>query len=223
MGWQLGEPDLVVRMAVPFELPAEGVDVYRNFVIPIPVDRPRWVRGMELQPDNRGVVHHAFMLIDRDGECRRLDAQDAKPGFDGMEAEGAESPDGHFISWQPGKVATAAPEGTAWQLTPGTDLVLQMHMQPPGKCERVQASVGLYFTDEPPTRFPGQAGIAIDRDRHPGRRGQLYVRNALHLADRRGIDRRDSARALPGQATGSPRDLAGRHDGRLAANSRLGL
>ncbi len=153
-GWQLGEPDLVVRMAEPYELPAAGVDVYRNFVVPIPVDSPNWVRGMELRPDNRRIVHHAFMLINRDGECRRLDQRDEQPGFAGMEAQGAESPDGHFISWQPGKIATMAPEGMAWLLTPGTDLVLQMHMQPTGKPERVQASVGFFFTNEPPSRFP---------------------------------------------------------------------
>jgi Flp pilus assembly protein TadD len=153
-GWQLGQPDLVVRMPQTYELPSEGVDVYRNFVVPIPINVPRWVRAMELRPDNRRLVHHAFMLIDRDGECRRQDAADEQPGFEGMEAEGAESPDGHFISWQPGKVTTPAPEGMAWLLTPGTDLVLQMHMQPTGKPEQVQAAVGFFFTDQPPVRFP---------------------------------------------------------------------
>src|SRR5687767_4530450 len=36
-GWQLGQPDLVVTMPAPYTLPAEGKDVYRNFVIPIPL------------------------------------------------------------------------------------------------------------------------------------------------------------------------------------------
>ena len=152
--WQLGKPDLVVRMEQAYELPGEGRDVYRNFVIPVPVDRPRWVRAMELLPENRAVVHHGFMLVDTEGECRRLDAKDPEPGFAGMEAEGAESPEGHFVSWQPGKVVTPAPEGMAWRLTPGTDLVLQMHLQPSGKPESVRAAVGFYFTDEPPKRFP---------------------------------------------------------------------
>src|SRR5215831_17585536 len=30
-GWQLGQPDLVVRMNEPFEIPASGPDVFRNF------------------------------------------------------------------------------------------------------------------------------------------------------------------------------------------------
>ncbi len=152
--WQLGEPDLIVEMDRAYALPAEGPDIYRNFVIPIPIDRPQWVRAMELRPDNRRVVHHAFLLSSHDGECRRLDEADPEPGYGGMEAEGAESPDGHFVSWQPGKIASSAPPGMAWMLTPGTDLVLQMHLQPTGKSERVHASVGFYFTPHAPTRFP---------------------------------------------------------------------
>lgn len=152
--WQLGEPDLIVRMDRAYSLPADGPDIYRNFVIPIPIEGPQWVRAMELRPDPRSVVHHAFLLTSHDRECRRLDAADSEPGYGGMEAEGAESPDGHFVSWQPGKMASTAPTGMAWMLTPGTDLVLQMHLQPSGKPEQVVATVGFYFTQQPPTRFP---------------------------------------------------------------------
>jgi Flp pilus assembly protein TadD len=153
-GWQLGQPDLIVTMPTPFELPASGRDVYRNFVVTVPLDAPRWVKGMEFRPDNRRIVHHAFMMIDRSGEARRLDGQDPMPGYDGMNNEAAESPGGHFISWQPGKQAKFEPEGMSWYLTPGTDLVLQIHMQPTGKPESIQASVGFYFTDRPPVRTP---------------------------------------------------------------------
>jgi tetratricopeptide (TPR) repeat protein len=36
-------------------------------------------------------------------------------------------------------------------LEPGSDAVLQLHMQPTGKPEPVRCSVGLYFTNQPPT------------------------------------------------------------------------
>jgi tetratricopeptide (TPR) repeat protein len=42
----------------------------------------------------------------------------------------------------------------AWPLDEGTDLVLNMHLQPTGKPERIRPMVGLYFTDEAPTKFP---------------------------------------------------------------------
>ena len=42
----------------------------------------------------------------------------------------------------------------AWRLDRRTDLVLNLHLRPSGKPERVRPEIGLYFTDEAPTRFP---------------------------------------------------------------------
>ena len=63
-------------------------------------------------------------------------------------------PDSHFLFWKPGTAAVTEPPGMAWRLDEGTDLVLNMHLQPSGKPEPIRPEVGLYFTDEPPTRFP---------------------------------------------------------------------
>jgi len=60
-GWQLGKPDLVITMPEPYLLAANGKDVYRNFVIPIPVDQTRFVQAVEFRPGNPKVVHHAAM------------------------------------------------------------------------------------------------------------------------------------------------------------------
>ncbi|MCB1100322.1 MAG: tetratricopeptide repeat protein [Verrucomicrobiae bacterium] len=154
-GWQLREPDLIVTLPEPFMMPADSGDVYRNFVVPIPLDAARYVQALEFRPGDTRAVHHAFMLIDSSDASRKLDAADAAPGFGGMSTgTGARSPGGHFISWQPGKVASESPEGMAWRLAPGTDLVLQLHMQATGREEKVQPSVGIYFTSERPTLFP---------------------------------------------------------------------
>lgn len=153
-GWQLGEPDLVVTMEEPFEVPASGPDIYRNFIIPIPIDRPRWVKGLEFRPGNRRIVHHAFMLLDPTRTIRERDALDPLPGFDGMDTGPAQGPAGEFISWQPGRVPRFVQPGMSWRLNPGTDFILQVHMQPSGKPETLQASIGIYFTDEPPTKYP---------------------------------------------------------------------
>lgn len=155
--WQLGKPDLIVRMSEAFTVPAEGVDVFRNFVIPIPVKATKFVKAVEILPGNQRVVHHANLLIDRTENSRKLDAQDPAPGFGGMEVSiEAESfePDSHFLFWKPGSAPEIAPDGMAWRCDPGTDLVLNLHLQPTGKPERIQAEVGLYFTDKPQTIFP---------------------------------------------------------------------
>ena len=125
---------------------------YRNFVIPIPLDSPRYVRTVEIRPGNPRCVHHAFALFDRTKESRRLDEKDPGPGFGGMDAGGAQSPGGQFLSWQPGKVPVPGDPDTAWRLDPGTDLVVQLHLRPSGKPETVRPSVGLYFSNTPLTR-----------------------------------------------------------------------
>src|SRR6185436_9444198 len=71
-GWQLGEPDLVVSMSDPYVLQANGADVFRTFVLPIPTNAPLYVRALEFRPGNARVVHHANLGIDRTRSSRRL-------------------------------------------------------------------------------------------------------------------------------------------------------
>ena len=148
--WQLGEPDLVVKPAVAFSLPAEGGDVYRNLIVPVPVSARRFVRAMEFRPNSRA-VHHAFLRFDKTGQVRALDGRDGQPGFPGIHTpKSAESPI-TFASWQPGKTPRFYSDDLAWAMETNTDLVLQLHMQPVGKSETIAPEVAFYFTDRPGT------------------------------------------------------------------------
>lgn len=153
-GWQLGKPDLVVTLDRPFALPADGTDVFRIFVLAIPVDVERYVRGIEFRPGNPKVVHHANIRVDRTRASREQDESDPAPGYTGLIMRSAMYPDGHFLGWTPGQVAPLAPSDLAWRLAPHTDLVIETHMQPSGREELVQPSVGFFFGDRPPTRTP---------------------------------------------------------------------
>jgi Flp pilus assembly protein TadD len=153
-GWQLGKPDLVITLPQPYTLPAEGTDAFHIFVLPIPVDSVRFVRGLEFRPGNPKVVHHANIRIDSTPASRRLDDADPGPGYSGLIARSAIYPDGHFLGWTPGQVAPLLPKDLAWRLDRHTDLVVELHMQPSGKVEQVAPSIGLYFGDQPPTHIP---------------------------------------------------------------------
>ncbi len=149
--WQLGTPDLVVQVPA-YTLGPDGPDLYRNFVVPIPTDRLRHVRGVEFRPGNPKVVHHAFFQIDETRRARKLASRQDPPGYDGMESpETVVMPGGQLLGFQPGKAPSFSPPGLAWNLQPGTDLVLQVHMNRSGRPEVVQPSVGFYFTDQAPT------------------------------------------------------------------------
>jgi Flp pilus assembly protein TadD len=152
--WQLGQPDLVLELPAPFTLGAGQGDVFRNFVIPVPIASPRYVRGVEFRSGNTRAIHHAVMGFDRTRASRRLDAADPEPGYEGMFADTFENPDGFFVGWTPGKAAAFEGADLAWPLEPATDLVLQLHLLPSDKPAAVAPQIGFFFTGTPPNRFP---------------------------------------------------------------------
>ena len=153
-GWQLGTPDLAVPLPEPYTLPAGTTDVYRTFVLPVPLDELRWVNAVEIRPGSSGAIHHATIRIDSTGRSRDLDAADPLPGYGGFMVETARFPAGHVLGWAPGKTPTAQPDSLSWPLPPGTDFVLQLHMIPGAAPVAVQPEVGLYFAESPATLRP---------------------------------------------------------------------
>jgi hypothetical protein len=178
-GWQLGQPDLVVGMSEPFDVPASGPDVYRNFVLSLGLDRDTWVRAIDFRPSARAVVHHSLFFLDDTGAARERDDADAEPGFPGgmgaarvggrggaglaglVGAPGARRTGdraagagggGGLGGWAVGARALELPEGLAFFVPKGSDLILSTHFHPSGRVEREQSTVGLYFADRPPTQ-----------------------------------------------------------------------
>ncbi len=157
--WQLGPPDLILRMPKPFVMSSSGKDVFRNFIIPTGLKETKYVRALELRLDNTRVVHHANIVLDRTQSLRSRESEDGRPGFPGMDVttEAAANdfdPDSHFLFWKPGTVLRPEPDDMSWRLDPGTDLILNLHLQSTGKTESIQAEIGIYFSPRPPTRFP---------------------------------------------------------------------
>lgn len=157
-GWQLGKPDLVLHMRRPYQMAASGEDVFRNFVVPVELKETRYIRAMELRPGSKRVVHHANLIVDRARMLRLRDGADGKPGFPGMDVETESSsefdPDSHFLFWKPGSPPQVEPDDMGWKLDPGSDLIVNLHLQPSGKPESVDVAVGLYFAERPAKRFP---------------------------------------------------------------------
>ena len=152
-GWHSGIPDLVVTMPTSYAL-APDSEIYRNFVIPIPVEERRFVAAIELKPSTTQGIHHARLMIDTTGRAQRQDNADDLVGYDEPSTDGTEFPDGHFLGWAPGTLAGNAPEELAWLLEPGTDLVVKTHLVSRNIPVNLQLSVGLFFTDKPPTVTP---------------------------------------------------------------------
>jgi Flp pilus assembly protein TadD len=164
--WTLGKPDLILRVPQPFTLNAGGTDVFRNFILPYPLKQTHYIRALEIVPGTPQIVHHANIIIDRTASLRRQHPEDWQNGVPGMEllvdSGNTFEPDSHFLFWKPDTPVLTEPEGMPWRLDPGNDLILNMHLKPSGKPETLDAQVGLYFTDKPPTKSPML--LQLDRD-----------------------------------------------------------
>lgn len=157
--WYLGKPDLELEFQEGFPVPMEGTNVFRNFVLSHSLTSAKYIAAYEVRPDPIAAVHHAVIQLDPAGGSRELDAEDELPGFPGMvdgrltSGKFAQNETSQVLGWTPGKVPRRNSE-LAWKLNPGTDLILQLHLQPLGRPAQVTAKVGLYFSDHPPQKTP---------------------------------------------------------------------
>ncbi len=153
VGWQQGEPDLVVTMPEAFHVPADGPDIYRCFPISVEPPEGKYLRSVEYRPGDRRVVHHAVMTTMSPSEATKKlleDGDETGPGFkSGLAAPGNRLP-GPLGIWAPGKDPLPLPEGYAMPWPRKARMVLQLHLHPIGKAADERSSVGLYFTSEKP-------------------------------------------------------------------------
>ena len=160
-GWAMGKPDHEVAMPQAYEVPAEGRDTYRNFVLPLDFAEDHWIRAIEVRPSAASVVHHILIFLDTDGTAAKRDAQDPKPGFSGFVSLGMT----YVYGWAPGAGPLVLPEDLAWRFPKGSSLVLQTHLSPNGKAQNEATSIGLYFAKGAPAhtyttvQLPPQFGI----------------------------------------------------------------
>ena len=147
-GWQLGKPDLVVKMQERFRVPASGPDLLQNFVIPIKIPEDKLVAAVEFHPGNKRVVHHAVLFLDDKGQARKLDAATPEPGYGNFGGPGF-LPSGALGGWSVGNTARRLPNDMGRYLKKGSDLVVQVHYHPTGKVEEDLSELGLYFVDKP--------------------------------------------------------------------------
>jgi peroxiredoxin len=175
VGWQLGEPDLTIRMPKPFTVAADGPDQYECFVIPLHLSADKYVRGLEFRPGARAAVHHALFLLDA-GHIGHQNGQSyscfGTPGF---------LPSGALGGWTPGMQPACMPDGLQLILRRGSDLVMQIHYHPTGKPEIDQSELGLYFTDKPPTKWVADIALGSHQIDIPAGERAYKVRDHFEI------------------------------------------
>jgi alkyl hydroperoxide reductase subunit AhpC len=146
--WALGTPDLVIELPGDYEVPADGPDIYRCFVIPTQLTDDRYVAAVEYQPGNRRVVHHIIAYVDTSGQARKRDAEDEGPGYTCFGGPRIEI-NGDLGGWAPGNEPSRLPEGVGRRLPANADVVVQVHYHPSGKPETDRSRLGIHFNRSP--------------------------------------------------------------------------
>ena len=188
--WRLGEPDLVLTMPEPFQVPAEGDDIYRYFVIPSGFADDKVVAALDFSPGDAKVVHHANYLMDYGARARAEDAKDDEPGFSVFGTGGFLDYNAWGIGgWTPGADPYVLDEGIGMWLPKGGDLVLEVHYHLNGKATADRSEVGFYFAREPVSRYVDGVVIGTqDLSIPPGeenywRRFSMDVPSGMTLTD----------------------------------------
>ena len=139
--WPLGEPDMVVKLPQPEEIPATGVLEYRHIEVKAPVAEDTWVGAVAVHPGNRKVLHHCVVRV-----------KYPESGDDG-------SGRGVWLQgWAPGIEASRFPEGTGRLLPKGSTLDLELHYTTTGSAQTDHTEIGLYKLDRPPKLTLGNYG-----------------------------------------------------------------
>lgn len=141
---EVGIPDQI--LLTPFYTVTATDDEYRCFVIPNGLNQTAYLRGLEAVPGNHEVVHHILVYEDTTGQGKILDAQTPNelgyvnfggPGVSGARLVGA---------WVPGSRTTLTPPFMGVKLSPGADLIVQMHYPKGVTGMSDQTKINLFFT-----------------------------------------------------------------------------
>jgi len=148
-GWRLGKPDLIASMERGFAVPADGNDIYRNFVVEIDLPEDKWLTAIDFQAEGSPVIHHILYYADNTGAARKLNGPPNNPGF----GRDMRRPGKQVGGWAVGGPPSRLPYGLAVPMPKGSDLILACHFHPVGKAEVVKVTAGLYFADKAPERM----------------------------------------------------------------------
>jgi hypothetical protein len=143
-GWTIGKPDLIFRMVEPFKVPADGIVPYSYITIPTNLKEDIWIRGVELRPSDRRVVHHIISdLVEGDGK-----PVDPTPKLT-RDRTRKEIESGLGAGLVPGRLYEAFEDGIVRKIPAGADIVLQMHYTTIGEPVTDQTEVGVILAKAP--------------------------------------------------------------------------
>lgn len=145
--WPLGQPDIVLRLPKPEEIPATGVLKYRHVKVSAGNREAGWVGGYWVRPGNNKVLHHVIARVI------------------GGDNRGERAPSGiveMFVAWAPGATQGAFPANSGKPIPANAVFDLELHYTTNGTPQTDQTEIGLYLLKEKPALRYESIPIAND-------------------------------------------------------------
>ena len=172
-GWNIAEPDVILRMPQAVPIPAEGTVEYTYEIVPTNFLEDRWVRMSELRPSSREHVHHAVVYV------RPPDSQWLRGAPEGVPFTATSLQDEHLrhqahettsdllLVYAPGSSPDRWSSDMAKLIPAHSDLVFQMHYTTNGRKASDQTEIGIVLAKQPPAKRVLTLQLANDHDKIP--------------------------------------------------------
>ena len=172
-GWNIAEPDLVVRMPKPVTIPAQGDVEYTYEIVPTNFTEDKWIQMSEARPSSRQHVHHAVVYIRPPGSDWLRGAPVGEPftasslGDEHLRHQAHETTSDLLLVYAPGSSPDQWPDGMAKFVPANSDLVFQMHYTTNGHADSDQSAIGLVFAKHTPKQRVLTLQLANEHDTIP--------------------------------------------------------
>jgi len=140
-GWAIENPDLVLKLAAPIEIPAQGKMPYQIRTVETGLTEDKWLAACEIRPTDRQAVHHVLVFLLPPKQNGKAD-----PGLDDDDRRG------FFAAYVPGTASMTLPEGYGKLVPKGSRFRFQIHYTPYGEATKDQLEIGLKWHESPPSK-----------------------------------------------------------------------
>lgn len=132
--WSYGEPDLVYQIPAQ-QIPATGVQDYRNISMPLNLEEDVWVKAIEFEAGDTTVLHHIIAFAYGPNGLNEFEILNQGIGLG---------------AYAPGNEVNTYPENSGFPLKAGGGLMLQLHYTTSGRETVDESEIALYLWDEKP-------------------------------------------------------------------------
>ena len=163
-GWNIGKPDIEIKMPAAYQIPARGTVEYTYIVIPTNFKEDVWVQALEIRPEDRAHVHHV-VLYQRQAGSKWLReypvgvpfVPEPRAGTKQRSSDGDRTSEGSvadewLVAYVPGIEPYNLPKDTAFRIQAGSEFVLQLHYTTNGTPGSDRTTIGMKISKTPPAK-----------------------------------------------------------------------